>query len=134
MHPRLVLFGSQALAAEPPTRPCKEHPALVGPCFTVHGRLATWNGNPTFRISRLGTNRILGVSDQRFFREGYENLPTDSSPPMTRALRGEVAAKTQVPCVCAKACRVEVDGLGGIEARSGDTVVIHGGKLTAERR
>lgn len=72
-----ILVGSTPLAAEPTARPkpCKEHPDLVGACFTIHGRLQFWNGNPSFRIRRIGTNRILGVSDQRSYREGYENLP-----------------------------------------------------------
>jgi hypothetical protein len=34
------------------------------PCFTVHGRLQAWNGNPTFRIWRIGTRRVLGVHDE----------------------------------------------------------------------
>ena len=57
-------------------KPCREHPKLGGPCFTVHGRMELHNGNPTVRIWRVGTNRILGVSEQRFAVEGYCNLPT----------------------------------------------------------
>jgi hypothetical protein len=33
----------------------------VGSSFVVHGKLKSWNGAPTLRISVLGTNRILGV-------------------------------------------------------------------------
>lgn len=29
--------------------------------FTFRGRLSAWNGNPTFRIWRVGTNRMLGI-------------------------------------------------------------------------
>ena len=57
-------------------KPCNEHPKLSGPCFTVHGRMDLYNGNPSVRLWRVGTNRILGVSEQRFAVEGYCNLPT----------------------------------------------------------
>ena len=43
--------------------PCLESKLLVGACFTVHGRLTQSNGAPSFRIWRVGTNRILGVVD-----------------------------------------------------------------------
>jgi hypothetical protein len=39
---------------------CKTDPDIIGECFTVHGRLSAWNGSPTMRIWRVGTNRILG--------------------------------------------------------------------------
>jgi len=29
--------------------------------FTFRGRMSAWNGNPTFRIWRVGTDRILGL-------------------------------------------------------------------------
>jgi hypothetical protein len=29
--------------------------------FTFRGRMSAWNGNPTFRIWRVGTNRMLGL-------------------------------------------------------------------------
>ena len=41
---------------------CREHTAVVGKCYVVHGRLRTYNGNPTFRISPAGSKRILGVT------------------------------------------------------------------------
>lgn len=34
-----------------------------------------YNGAPSVRIWRVGTKRILGVSEQRFAVEGYCNLP-----------------------------------------------------------
>jgi hypothetical protein len=42
---------------------CKTDPDIVGACFTVHGRLSLWNGSPSLRVWRVGTNRILGVDD-----------------------------------------------------------------------
>ena len=56
-------------------KPCREHPGLSGACFTVRGGMSYWNGNPSVRIRKLGTKRVLGVSEGRFFVPGYVNLP-----------------------------------------------------------
>ena len=56
---------------------CREHPKLVGKCFTVPGRLSVYNGAPALRILKLGTKRMLGVSEQRFAVEGYRNVPEE---------------------------------------------------------
>ena len=40
---------------------CAGNAMLVGACFEFRGELKLWNGNPTYRISRVGTKRILGV-------------------------------------------------------------------------
>jgi hypothetical protein len=37
--------------------------------------MAFYNGAPSVRIWRVGTRRVLGVSEQRFRVEGYCNLP-----------------------------------------------------------
>jgi len=50
------------LSVPPPAQPCKANPDLAGKCFVVHGRLRAYNGNPTFRIWRIGTRRLLGVT------------------------------------------------------------------------
>lgn len=75
----LILCGSisassPALSVE---KSCREHPQLVGKCFSVHGRLSTYNGNPVVRLWNLRTRRMLGVSDQRFNLPGYRNIPED---------------------------------------------------------
>ena len=62
---------------------CREHPRLIGRCFNVRGRLATYSGNPALRILRLGTKRVLGVSDQRFKEPGFNNIPEDLSRQLT---------------------------------------------------
>ena len=54
---------------------CRQHPQLVGKCFTVHGRLSVYNGAPAMRIWKLGTKRMLGISEQRFAVQGFRNLP-----------------------------------------------------------
>ena len=60
-----------------PEKSCRQHPQLIGKCFSVRGRLSVYNGNPVFRIRRIGTRRVLGVSDQRFALPEYRNIPED---------------------------------------------------------
>jgi hypothetical protein len=40
---------------------CVGNPKLTGDCFTFRGVFRLYNGNPTFRIIRTGTHRVLGV-------------------------------------------------------------------------
>ena len=40
---------------------CVGNPHLAAECFTIHGTLRPYNGNPTLRIWRVGTKRLLGV-------------------------------------------------------------------------
>jgi hypothetical protein len=54
---------------------CREHPQLTGKCFVVRGSLAVHNGAPAVRLRRIGTRRVLGISEQRFKLPGYRNLP-----------------------------------------------------------
>lgn len=56
---------------------CREHPQLVGHCFRVNGRLSVYNGAPALRIWKVGTRRMLGISEQRFSVAGYRNIPED---------------------------------------------------------
>ncbi len=56
---------------------CREHPRLIARCFTVHGRLSIYNGTPARRLWRVGTKRVLGISEQRFAVAGYRNIPED---------------------------------------------------------
>jgi hypothetical protein len=55
-----VLLALSTGAADPTI--CKGNPAVIGKCFVVHGRFGAWNGAPTFRISPIGTKRVLGVT------------------------------------------------------------------------
>ena len=41
----------------------------------MRGRLSVYNGTPAIRLWRIGTRRMLGVSEQRFKLPGYRNLP-----------------------------------------------------------
>jgi hypothetical protein len=64
---------TQSLATQ--EKSCREHPQLVGSCFKVRGRLSVYNGAPALRIWKVGTRRMLGVSEQRFAEPGYTNIP-----------------------------------------------------------
>lgn len=69
----LLFLFPFALLAE--NKPCSSHPKIIGEPFTVHGRLSLYNGAPSVRLWKIGTNRILGVSGGRFYVEGIRNLP-----------------------------------------------------------
>ena len=56
---------------------CKEHPMLSGPCFTVRGRMSIYVGNPGIRIWPVGTKRLLGISEYKYYLEDYDNIPDD---------------------------------------------------------
>ena len=79
----LLLFmclASIGLIAQSPAavmKSCREHPKLSGSCFSVRGRLSVYNGAPAVRLWKVGTKRVLGVSEQRFAEEGYRNIPED---------------------------------------------------------
>ena len=83
----LILCGS--VSAMSPSafeaKYCREHPQLIDKCFRVRGRLSTYNGNPAVRLWRIGTKRVLGISDQCFSVPGYRNLPED----LSQKLNGE---------------------------------------------
>lgn len=54
----LFLWAASAFGSDQ----CKGNPALVGACFVVRGRLSVYNGNPVYRIWRIGTDRMLGLA------------------------------------------------------------------------
>ena len=56
---------------------CKEHPMLSGQCYKVRGRMNFTNGTPGVRIWPVGTKRILGISESKFYLEEYENVPQE---------------------------------------------------------
>jgi hypothetical protein len=58
----MLLLTTATMAGLCAAEPCASNPQLVGACFVVHGRLSAYNGNPTFRIWRIGTSRILGLA------------------------------------------------------------------------
>ena len=57
-------------------KPCREHPQVNGSKFVVHGVMQVWNGAPSVRIWKIGTKRILGVSEGTYYRDGFCNMPT----------------------------------------------------------
>jgi hypothetical protein len=56
-------FGKKT---RPAFQPCQSDPDVTGECFNVHGRLSAKNGNPTFRIWRIGTRRVVGITDRLY--------------------------------------------------------------------
>jgi hypothetical protein len=40
--------------------PCKT-PEIAASCYWTHGRLGVFNGNPSFRVWRIGTTKIVGI-------------------------------------------------------------------------
>jgi hypothetical protein len=68
---------AQSPASEAKEKSCRTHPLLIGRCFSVRGRLSIYNGSPARRLWRIGTKRMLGISEQRFFVEGFRNVPED---------------------------------------------------------
>ncbi len=86
----LLLIICAGVSARSPVREasdksCREHPQLTGKCFSVRGRLSVYNGAPAVRLWRIGTRRVLGISEQRFNLPGYRNLPES----LTHELNGE---------------------------------------------
>ncbi len=43
---------------------CKTDPDIVSECFWTHGRASYYNGGPSLRIWRIGTDRMLGVTTE----------------------------------------------------------------------
>ncbi len=71
----------------PAAQACKSDPDLVGKCFTVHGKISAWNGNPTFRIHPADTKRLLGVTAAPF--------PLAETPVLPETLEGKVNMDTE---------------------------------------
>ncbi len=75
----VLVFGAHGAGGETreTRKPCKDHPMLSGSCYAVRGRMTLANGTPSIRIWPVGTRRILGVSEGRFFLKDYRNIPDD---------------------------------------------------------
>ena len=73
----LWLLGPGAGVARPSGNTCAEQPGLVGPCFSVRGRASFANGNPSVRIWKIGTNRVLGVSESQCQEPECPQMPAD---------------------------------------------------------
>ncbi len=69
MRRMVVLFGlaSIALSVAGSAQVRSEHkilcktPAIAALCYWTHGRLGQTNGNPSFRVWKIGTKRKLGM-------------------------------------------------------------------------
>lgn len=73
-----VLWLSATLAADPPPgASCARQLGLVGPCFSVRGRLSLYNGNPSARIWKIGSKRILGITESRCVEPECSQMPEE---------------------------------------------------------
>lgn len=59
------------------TKSCRNHPMVTGECFLFWGRMQLYEESPRVRIWRVGTTRVLGIMDDEYQLEGYENVPGD---------------------------------------------------------
>lgn len=57
----ILLIAGYCIAATPKP-PCNGNPQLVDDCYSVSGRVRFYNGNPSYRMWIIGTNRLLGLS------------------------------------------------------------------------
>jgi hypothetical protein len=55
---------------------CKGNAAVVGECFTVHGRMRFYDGTHNVRIWPTGTHRLIGVE----YVPGSIDNPTEEHP------------------------------------------------------
>jgi hypothetical protein len=58
----LLLVLQQNCSAEGQAK-CHGNPKVVGPCYSVHGRLSRGADTIQLRLWPVGTHRMLGVSD-----------------------------------------------------------------------
>jgi hypothetical protein len=74
----LSALPEAVIRAAEPAPPCVKSPEIIGACFVVHGRLMLTNGNPSVRIWRVGTKRMLGVldADRNVFND-LTDLPSE---------------------------------------------------------
>ena len=58
----LCALATQAVPQQTAKRkiPCKT-PENAAMCYWTHGRLSVYNGNPGWRLWKIGTKRILGI-------------------------------------------------------------------------
>ena len=78
---RILLWSALLIGLSVPAladgTPCAKSRVIVGQCFVVRGQMFFPNGNPSVRISRLGTKRILGVLDGAKSDASDDVLPAD---------------------------------------------------------
>jgi len=101
----IICFWVSSLSfAREPEWECRLNPQVVGDCFTVHGRLSIWNGNPTMRIWKIGTKSMLGIREGTRLPKELEDVLGDFDTeiyadfqvcPMTRSKSGHM----QIVCV-----------------------------------
>lgn len=56
----VLALTAKALPSERYSRVCKPVPS-AGLCRQIHGRLAFYNGTPSFRVWQIGTHHLFGI-------------------------------------------------------------------------
>ncbi len=80
----LAVCGEQGRAIPKRKIPCKT-PANAASCYWTHGRLGFYNGNPAFRLWKIGTHRLLGIySGPSADRFGEDNEHPEFPPNVAR--------------------------------------------------
>jgi hypothetical protein len=77
--------------------PCKT-PKIAPSCYWTHGRLQWGNGTPSWRLWKIGTNRILGIHSganaERF--DPLDNEHPEFPAPLDKAYDADYQHKRQV--------------------------------------
>jgi hypothetical protein len=113
----IILYCAVGFADDSVNSACKADKRIVAECFSVHGRLSNWNGNPTQRIWIIGTRRMWGVREDTALPKSleeklgnFEDVATGTFEvcPLTREQKGRM----QIVCVAS------VSGITVTERRS----------------
>jgi hypothetical protein len=95
----LCAIAAQAIpqAAAKRKIPCKT-PEIAASCYWTRGRLGVYNGNPSFRVWRIGTTRIVGIHSgpgaQR--RDPEDGEHPEFPPNIERLVDGMVTASSLI--------------------------------------
>jgi hypothetical protein len=96
-----VLLSMTFVLAASPEQPSKRKIACKIPenaksCYWTHGRLSIYNGNPTFRLWKIGTRRLLGIYSGPGFGPFDEGLNEEDDLELPTSLKGYDFTKVTV--------------------------------------
>ncbi|HLY55087.1 MAG TPA: hypothetical protein VKS60_05995 [Stellaceae bacterium] len=97
---RIPVYSAPCFSQIKLHRGCAPIPPARAPCFAVHGRLAVYNGSPSFRLSPLRSHRILGVLGGDGDAASPTLLPAALRAAMTPAAPGDLNPVTGDFRVC----------------------------------
>jgi hypothetical protein len=96
----LCAVAAQAIPQKTEKRkiPCKT-PENAASCYWTHGRLSIYNGNPPWRMWKVGTHRILAIfSGPSTFppRNDQDSVNPELPPNLERAYKAEEPRKSRL--------------------------------------